>query len=584
MSESHHFKLLVFRDGKRACDPSVLRDELLHQIEHVLSLSDFRSQQAREEVIDALLRAGHLESALEDAGAAAPAAVLAAVSGELARSLLQRRRPAFPAEVMSNVSGLELPKRVVLSPPEGFCYYALHPLDYVDVLAQINLMPEIAAVIGIRSIGTTLSAIVTAALELRSARTERITVRPTEHPFDRRLVLNSAQQEWIQANAQRNAVFFIVDEGPGLSGSSFLSVAESLVEAGVPHGRIVLLPSSKPNFAALLAPNAAARWNKFQTFALSPTRYIPEDAVHSIGGGDWRKLVFDAEAEWPGVWSWTERQKYLSPDGKNIYRFDGHAHYGKEVRRRSELLAEHAWGPEMSSAGDGFSVSPWVEGIRSAAVDRQTLARLAGYCAFRTEHFACEPNPPAQLEEMASVNLERALGISRNVSLPIERAVIADARMMPHEWIRISPERMLKVDAASHGDDHFYPGPTDIAWDLAGAIAEWKLDGEASELLVSEYERISGDAVRARLPEYLIAYCAFRLAFTASAAISVNDAEEKRRFQRESEIYSRRLIGSLEPQKLTAQLCNSVYSVDSRAVDCLHRQRNWLTRRRQAGK
>ena len=26
-----------------------------------------------------------------------------------------------------------------------------------------------------------------------------------------------------------------------------------------------------------------------------------------------------------------------------------------------------------------------------------------------------------------------------------------------------------------HGDDHFFPGPTDIAWDLAGTIVEWEL-------------------------------------------------------------------------------------------------------------
>jgi hypothetical protein len=285
------------------------------------------------------------------------------------------------------------------------------------------------------------------------------------------------------------------------------------------------------------------------------------------------------EEEWPAVWSWTERQKYVSADRNKIYRFDGHAHYGKEVRSRSELLAAHAWGPENSSAGDGFSVSPWVEGIRSAAVDRQTLVQLAQYCAFRAEHFACEPNSLAQVEEMASVNLERALGISRNVSLPIERAVIADARMMPHEWIRISPERMLKVDAASHGDDHFYPGPTDIAWDLAGAISEWKLDGEASELLVSEYERISGDGVKARLPEYLIAYCAFRLAFTSSAAISVNDAEEQRRFQRESKIYSGRLIGSLEPQSKTRPGLPGSTDTTSLRCNCAIRLSRWTVGR-----
>ena len=545
MSETDNWKLLVFRDGKRACDPSGLRDDLLRQIHHVLSLSDFNSQQARDELIEALLRAGELECALDDAGISA--ADVASLSDELARSLICRHRPNLSAESLGSVSALQLPERVLLSPPEGFCYYALHPLDYVDLLSQANLQTPVAAVIGIRSIGSTLSAVVKSALESRGTAAERITVRPTEHPFDRKLLLNSSQREWVQSNARRNAVFFIVDEGPGLSGSSFLSVAESVVGNGVPHDRIVLLPSAKPNLEALLAPNAAARWSNFQTFALNPTRYIPADDF--IGGGNWRERIFTAEAEWPAVWSWTERLKYVSSHGSSIFRFDGHAHYGKEVRMRSQLLAEYGWGPEVSSAGDGFSVSPWLAGIRSAAIDSQTVAQLARYCAFRAEHFACEAHSPAQVEEMATVNLERALGVSRKVVLPIERPVIADARMMPHEWIRVSPERMLKVDAASHGDDHFYPGTTDIAWDLAGAITEWKLDEEAGDFLISEYQRISGDKVRGRLREYLIAYCAFRLAFTSSAAISVSAEDEQARFRRESEVYRQRLSGWIHEAK-----------------------------------
>jgi hypothetical protein len=31
---------------------------------------------------------------------------------------------------------------------------------------------------------------------------------------------------------------------------------------------------------------------------------------------------------------------------------------------------------------------------------------------------------------------------------------------------------VLKVDAVQHGDDHFLPGPTDIAWDLNPKMLE----------------------------------------------------------------------------------------------------------------
>ena len=40
----------------------------------------------------------------------------------------------------------------------------------------------------------------------------------------------------------------------------------------------------------------------------------------------------------------------------------------------------------------------------------------------------------------------------------------------------------MKVDAAAHGDDHGFPGPVDVAWDLAGAVVEWELGGAARYL------------------------------------------------------------------------------------------------------
>jgi len=242
------------------------------------------------------------------------------------------------------------------------------------------------------------------------------------------------------------------------------------------------------------------------------------------------------------VWDWTERKKYFSRDARRIFRFDGHGHYGKDVRSRSEILADYGWGPPTFNAGEGFSFSPWMAGpTAEPAVNRPILLQLAQYCAFRAEHLSCEQHSQVALEGMAQMNLERAIGVSHSITLPLERPVIADGRMTPHEWIRRPGGRMLKVDASSHGDDHFFPGPTDIAWDMAGAITEWELDPEASELLADEYRRLSKDQVEKRLPAYTIAYCAFRLAFTLSAAMSVKDDRERRRFEGEAERYRRRL-------------------------------------------
>lgn len=547
MSTADTWKLLVFRDGRSVrSGPELLRG-LLAQIEAVLSLTDFSNQIARDELIDALLRAGGLECALVDHDAGSMEAhVIAEAADQLASALLTKSRPHISAKLAATLGELQVPRSLTLSTPEGFCYYALHPLDYADLLAAEATYPPAAAVVGIRSIGTTLSAIVRAWFSAKGIGAARITVRPIGHPFERRLPVTQDERNWIAAQNGQNAHFFVVDEGPGLSGSSFLSVAEALVEEGVPAERIVLMPSSTPNLENLFAPNAAQRWKNFRTTPLKPTRYMPSQADEYIGGGAWRSRVFDSEADWPGVWPWTERQKYTSRNGTLLFRFDGHGHYGKAVRQRSQLLANHGWGPQISSGGDGFSVSAWLSGARLQCANREVVTHLARYCAFRSEHLTSPVASETELEHMAQINLERALGVSRQIKLPVERPVVADARMMPFEWIALNDGSLQKFDAADHGDNHFFPGPTDIAWDLAGAIVEWELNAEAADLLLSEYCRISGDKVQKRLPDYLIAYSSFRMAFAQSAANSIAEFGEKSRLRQEATRYTTAALKLLE--------------------------------------
>lgn len=102
-------------------------------------------------------------------------------------------------------------------------------------------------------------------------------------------------------------------------------------------------------------------------------------------------------------------------------------------------------------------------------------------------------------------------------------------------------------------DDHFYPGPTDIAWDVAGAITEWKLHDQSRSYFVAEYERQSGDRVDSRLPSYLIAYLTLRLASTVSAAFSVTELSELARLKREEEMYGQMLTCRISDQRLTRQ-------------------------------
>jgi hypothetical protein len=542
VSASDSWKLLVFRDGSRVCDGRQLLSQLLACVDGIQSLSDFQPQSSREQLLEALLRSGEFECAIADGGCD-PEYLRSAASltDALALALLQKKALQLSSETLSHVAPHLSFGKLSISPPEGFGYYALHPLDYAELLNAQNFQAPAAAVIGIRSIGTTLSAVVRGWFVAHGIPAERLSVRPFAHFFDRKLDMNSDQRAWISGQISKGALFFVVDEGPGLSGSSFLAVGEELVRAGVPNDRIMFLPSWEPDLGVLIAPNAAERWRKFKTISLRPTRYVPKDASEYIGAGQWRKRVIPSEADWPAVWSWTERQKYLSSDGQQMFRFDGYGHHGRAVRDRAQALAEQGWGPSAESAGDGFTAFPWVQGSREHAPDAETVKRLARYCAFRAETFRSDPGSQSSLEEMTVLNLERALGARiPGLQLHVERPVIADGRMMPYEWVRARDGKWLKVDASSHGDDHFYPGPCDIAWDVAGTIVEWNLGNNMADLLVSEYSRISRDQVAKRLPAYVISYCAFRLGFTVSASHSAQH-DEQPRFAREADFYRNQL-------------------------------------------
>src|SRR5207248_1200963 len=127
------------------------------------------------------------------------------------------------------------PPEVELRTPEGFEYYAVYPEAYIEAARRLNLTAP-PRVIGIRSIGTTLAAIVAAALRAPPP----ITVRPHGDPFARSVTI---AQELERELLTGETHYVIVDEGPGQSGSSFGAVADWLQARGVPLERIAFVPS-----------------------------------------------------------------------------------------------------------------------------------------------------------------------------------------------------------------------------------------------------------------------------------------------------------------------------------------------------
>jgi hypothetical protein len=156
---------------------------------------------------------------------------------------------------------------------------------------------------------------------------------------------------------------------------------------------------------------------------------------------------------------------------------------------------------------------------------------LAKYCAWRTTALpATVPQDGIlQLEHMAAHNLEQEFGFAPEMRLELECPVICDGRMQHYKWRELGCDHWSKLDASTHGDDHFFPGPTDIAWDLAGVCVEWQLSAGCRELFLSEYRQLSGDNPALRLPQYEIAYAAFRLGWSRMAAASVSGSADEGR-------------------------------------------------------
>ena len=231
----------------------------------------------------------------------------------------------------------------------------------------------------------------------------------------------------------------IVDEGPGLSGSSFGAVLNGLESSGWLESRIRLFPlttASGPCASARNGPVAAdgapprhldelfAGRGVPPAFApgffkeplTGPGAGLPED----IAAGRWRTHLFRSPAAWPPVWGWRERRDSCCarrmgpswPASPGSARADAPSNPAQGRSRRRGLAPRSPDGPRISRAA--------VAGRRPAALDlpgggpRSRLFGILGdYLAYRAvalpanrEHGA---TPPI-LHEMVVANAAEALG------------------------------------------------------------------------------------------------------------------------------------------------------------------------------
>lgn len=501
-------------------------------------------------LVTALIEAGELAQGVADLeldrrGADAPSPLQDALMRlllELAGAIRASWRGEPVAIPDPRIDGL--PAQIRAKCAEGFAFYALYPELYLE--AARALRGRDTRVVGIRSIGTALAAMVAAETGAPLPRT----VRPGGHPFKRELKLDPTLAREL---AEPRAELCVVDEGPGLSGSSFGAVADFLESRGVPRARIHFFPSHRGE----LGPQASAphreRWSQVQRHVadfesvILPrlaewTAPLVGEALEppaDLSGGAWRARRFADSKQWAPSNVQQERRKYLlsTSSGRWLLRFAGLGPRGEAALARAREL--RGFIPEVAGLVHGFLVERWVEARQPEHVP---LERVAGYLG-RRARLDADPEQGAsvaKLLEMARYNAGGALdGWSPDVGRLERRVhrVATDNRLHAWEWLQLPEGTILKADAHDHCAAHDLVGCQDLAWDVAGASIELGLDAEALRHAV---ERECGRSVDPALVDFCLrAYPAFQLGHHAlSAQALAFMPDEAARLQRASERYA----------------------------------------------
>ena len=475
------------------------------------------------------------------------------------------RGEAVPPELFRAAALSDLPETLRVKRAEGFAFYAVYPEAYLAAAqAAAPVLGRATKVIGIRSIGAALAALVAAGTGAAAP----LTLRPVGHPFRRQLSMAEALQQEILAD--RDAAYAVADEGPGLSGSSFGGVADFLEDRGVPAGRIHFFPSHAGDPGPRASPRHRERWARaarhvvefddlvLRAPALPEHRLslwaadltgTSEGRLEDVSGGAWRRFRYAGEEDWPPVDARSERRKFLlhGPGGAWLLKFAGLGPEGERKLERARALHAAGFCPRVAGLRHGFLVAEWIAGARPLDGGEWGADRLAAhvgrYLGFRARRFPAGGErgaSPEALRRMARHNTAEALGEEwarrverRTAGLDAMgrrlRPVETDGRLHPWEWL-VLPDGggLLKTDALDHHAGHDLIGCQDVAWDIVGAVVELGLRGHVAQLCQA-IEREAGYAVEpASLALMEPCYLAFHLGACAMAAQVAAPNEAKR--------------------------------------------------------
>lgn len=461
------------------------------------------------------------------------------------------------------ISGSSLPENITVKVPEGYAYYGYFPESYIEAAEKFysKAVPDKAVVIGIRSIGTSFSSAVGAVLEKKGCDVTTFTLRP-KGEYENRYIRFSDELS-SELLSKRNVYFLIVDEGPGLSGTSFGVTAERLSSLGIPDEKIIFISSWEPDGSGLISELGRSRWKAHLKFSSNfddtwiksgrLSEFFPYKELSNISNGLWRSLFYKNPSEFPVTYPAEERKKYIcskkplntGDKGSGTYEalpghesgelylaeFIGLGRYGKRLYERAKILSEAGYIPRVHGIENGFLISEFVKGmpLKKDEITFGQLNSIAAYMDFLQKKFPSEPSRNFdEVFEMIAENVCEYMGgdwikvlekQKRKFGRLYSRSAIAvDGHMFPHDWITAQCG-FYKTDGIVHHADQFFPGCQSIIWDIAGFSTEAELGSEKEEFLINRFCEISGQKeIYEHLDFYKLAYLAFRMGYTSMAS------------------------------------------------------------------
>jgi hypothetical protein len=503
--------VLVYGDRREFANPRERLIAVSQQLKLVAAMPPDIDRHSK--LVGALIDAGQLLQGVADAGA--PTDTLNDYLYRIAACVVRSADSDFrkTGELPATPS-FDLPTKVELRVPEGFAFYAVYPEAYAAAARRLSLSGR-PRVIGLRSIGTTLAAVVAAALGVPPP----ITVRPFGDPFAR-------QVELPPDVLKEDAHYVIVDEGPGLSGSSFGAVADWLEVRGVSRDRIAFLPSHGGDLGPRASQAHRERWSKAQRV---PADFNP----------DFLDKMFGPLEEY-SVGSPFERRKYIGTRGgeRVLVKFAGLGAIGERKLDMARALYARGFTPEPLGVVLGFLIERWCADAQPLGPADKPVEEIARYIGARACLFPADEASGAGIEELLTMcrrNLSLALGEGASQLVdqwdagalsPRVARVRTDNKLDRHEWLRLSDGRLLKSDALDHHQGHDLIGCQDVAWDVAGAMIEFDLEAAEIDRLIAGTGR---PVDRVLLDFYRLAYVAFRLGQAELAGTDASAAERYRR-------------------------------------------------------